>query len=200
MKPGSISTKDLVELALSLRQTVELHKVPQDLRASLIEDVIFRFAVLLDERTGSDVHESISGVLSRYARQLGETPAPPDSLLAEVEVTFLKGRKAELNVLRSSIAKPKLLRLVLETALGVRDFTEIKARIDVERRFAELMKKKGGIRTVRFKMAVGGGRRTWQEVKLARSPFGRFEQTVDGLLACIRTVVTRSSTQADAGG
>lgn len=200
MKPGSISAKDLVELALSLRQTVELHKVPQDLRASLIEDVIFRFAVLLDEKTGSDVHESISGVLSRYARQLGETPAPPDSLLAEVEVTFLKGRKAELNVLRSSIAKPKLLRLVLETALGVRDFTEIKARIDVERRFAELMKKKGGIRTVRFKMAVGGGRRTWQEVILARSPFGSSEHTVDGLLACIRTVVTRSSTQADAGG
>jgi hypothetical protein len=200
VKPGSISAKDLAELGLSLRQTVELHKVPQNLRASLIEDVIFRFAVLLDERTGSDIHESISGVLSRYARQLGETPAPPDTLLAEVEVTFLKGRKAELNVLRSSIAKPKLLRLVLETALGVRDFTEIKARIDVERRFGELLKKKGHVRAVRFKMASGGGRRRWQEVKLARSSFGRFEQTVDGLLACIRTVVTRSHYQADAGG
>jgi hypothetical protein len=185
--------KDFGLLALSLRQTVANHKVPPDLQASLIEDVVFHFAAFIDERTGSDIHESIFSVLRKHAKQLGETPAPADSLLAEVQITFLKGRKAELNVLRSSIAKPALLRLVVEIALGVRDTTEIKARVDTDRRFADLMKKKGGVNAVRFRLANAADNASWQEVKLRRSPHGNFEQSLKGLLACIRAVVTKSS-------
>ena len=185
--------KDFASLALSLRQTVVNHKVPPDLQASLIEDVVFHFAAFIDERTGSDIHESIFTVLRKHAKQLGETPVPSDSLLAEVQITFLKGRKAELNVLRSSIAKPALLRLGVEIALGVRDTTEIKARVDTDRRFADLMKKKGGVKAVRFRLANAAGNASWQEVKLQRSLHGNFEQSVKGLLACISAVVTRST-------
>jgi hypothetical protein len=184
--------KDFASLALSLRQTVATHKVPPDLQASLIEDVVFQFAVFIDERTGSDIHESIFAVLRKHAKQLGEPPVPPDSLLAEVQITFLKGRKAELNVLRSSIAKPALLRLIVEIALGVRDTTEIKARVDTDRRFADLVKKKGGVKAVRFRLANAANDVSWQEVKLQHSPHGNFEQSIKGLLACIRAVVTTS--------
>jgi hypothetical protein len=184
--------KDFASLALSLRQTVATHKVPPDLQASLIEDVVFQFAVFIDERTGSDIHESIFAVLRKHAKQLGEPPVPPDSLLAEVQITFLKGRKAELNVLRSSIAKPAHLRLIVEIALGVRDTAEIKARVDTDRRFADLVKKKGGVKAVRFRLANAANDVSWQEVKLQRSPHGNFEQSIKGLLACIRTVVTKS--------
>jgi hypothetical protein len=184
--------KDFASLALSLRKTVANHKVPPDLQASLIEDVVFHFAAFIDERTGSDIHESIFSVLRKYAKQLGEAPAPSDSLLAEVQITFLKGRNVELNVLRSSIAKPALLRLILEIALGVRDTTEIKARVDTDRRFADLMKKKGGVSAVRFRLANAADNASWREVKLQGSPHGNFEQSVKGLLACIRAVVTKS--------
>jgi hypothetical protein len=184
--------KDFASLALSLRQTVATHKVPPDLQASLIEDVVFQFAVFIDERTGSDIHESIFAVLRKHAKQLGEPPVPPDSLLAEVQITFLKGRKAELNVLRSSIAKPALLRLIVEIALGVRDTTEIKARVDTDRRFADLVKKKGGVKAVRLRLANAANDVSWQEVKLQHSPHGNFEQSIKGLLACIRAVVTTS--------
>jgi hypothetical protein len=185
--------KDFASLALSLRQTVANHKVPPGQQASLIEDVVFHFAVFIDERTGNDIHESIFSVLRKYAKQLGKTPARADSLLAEVQITFLKGRKVELNVLRSSIAKPALLRLIVEIALGVRDTTEIKARVDTGRRFADLMKKKGGVNTVRFRLANAADNTSWQEVKLQRSPHGNFEQSVKGLLACIRAVVINST-------
>lgn len=185
--------RDFAALALSLRQTVANHKVPPDLQASLIEDVVFHFAAFIDEKTGSDIHESIFSVLGKYAKQLGETPAPSDTLLAEVQITFLKGRKVALNVLRSSIAKPSLLRLIVEIALGVRDTTEIKARVDTGRRFADLMKKKGGVNTVRIRLANAAGNASWQEIKLQRSPHGHFEQSVEGLLACIRAVVTKST-------
>jgi hypothetical protein len=187
------ASKDFASLALSLRQTVANHKVPPDLQASLIEDVVFHFAAFIDKKTGSDIHESIFTVLRKYAKQLGETPVPSDSLLAEIQITFLKGRKAELNILRSSIAKPALLRLIVEIALGVRDTTEIKTRVDTDRRFAELMEKKGGVNAVRFRLANAAGNSPWQEVKLQRSPHGNFEQSVKGLLTCIRAAVTKST-------
>jgi len=189
----AFAPRDFASLALSLRQTVANHKVPPDLQASVIEDVVFHFAAFIDERTGSDIHESIFSVLRKCAKQLGETPAPSDSLLAEVEITFLKGRKVELNVLRSSIAKPALLRLTVEIALGVRDTTEIKARVDTDRRFEDLMEKRGGVNAVRFRLANAADNASWQEVKLRRSPRGNFEQSVKGLLACIRAVVTKST-------
>lgn len=189
--PKAFAPKDFVSLALSLRRTVANHKVPPDLQASLIEDVIFHFATFIDEKTGSDIHESIFTVLRKCAKQLGEVPVPSDSLVAEVEITFLKGRKAELNVLRSSIAKPALLRLIVEIALGVRDTTEIKARIDTTRRFADLLKKKGGVRAVRFNLANATGKPSWQEVELHGS-HGNFEQSLEGLLTCIGAVVARS--------
>jgi hypothetical protein len=185
--------KDFASLALSLRQTVAVHKVPPDLQASLIEDVVFHFAAFIDERTGSDFHESIFTVLRKHAKQLAEAPVPTDSLLAEVQITFRKGRRAELNVLRSSIAKPALLRLVVEIALGVRDTTELKARVDTDRRFADLMEKKGGVNAVRFRLANAAGNASWQEVKRQRSSQENFEQSVKGLLACIRAVVTKST-------
>jgi hypothetical protein len=194
--PKAFDPEDFVSLALSLRQTVASHGVPPRLRASLIEDVVFQFATLVDEKTGSAIHESIFTVLGKHARQLGEEPAPADSLLAEVEIGFLKGRKAELNVLRSSLEKPGMLRLIVEIALGLRDTTEIKARLDTKRRFAELMKRSGGVTAVRFRMA-GGGRRKWLKIGLNDSSYGSFDQSLDGLLACIRAVVARDSKHRD---
>jgi hypothetical protein len=196
--PKAFAPKDFASLALSLRETVAKYKVPPGQQASLIEDVIFHFAVFVDERTGSDIHESIFAVLRKHARHLGEVPVPTDSLLAEVQISFLKGPKAELNVLRSSIEKPALLRLTVETAIGVRDVTEIKARVDTERRLASLMEKRGGVNSVRFKPAGGAGRASWQDVKLRGSPHGDFEQSVKGLLACIRAVVAQSNRRAGA--
>src|SRR5688572_13077678 len=190
-KPKPFVPKDFASLALSLRQTVANHNVPADMQASLIEDVIFHFAVFIDEKTGSDIHESIFSILNKYARQLGEAPVPTDSLLAEVEITFLKGRKAELNVLRSSIDEPANLRLIVEIALGVRDTTEIEARVDTERRFADLLKKKRGIKAVRFNLTNATGVPPRHEVKLEGS-HRSFEQSLPGLLTCIRDVVARS--------
>jgi hypothetical protein len=182
------ATEDLVSLALDLRQSVAAHAVPPKQRASLIEDIVFRFAVLVDEKTGSSLHESISGALRERAPELAASPEPVDSLVAEVEVVFAKGGKAELNVLRSSLSKPALLRQIVELALGVRDVTELRARVDVDRRFDQLMARRGGIKALRLNPAHTIGKPSWHAVALRRSPYGSFDQTLDGLVACIRAV------------
>lgn len=183
--------EDFISLALSLRQPLIAHDVPSELRASLIEDVMFRFASFIDERTGSDFHESINAALSEYSEQLAASPEPVDSLLAEVEIVFVKGGKAELNVLRSHMARLASLRLVLEIALGVRQVTEIRSRIDAEDRFRQLMVKKGGIRAIRLKAPSTSGKSPWQEVRLNGSRYGDFEPSLAGLIACIRRVSTQ---------
>jgi hypothetical protein len=183
-----IKPNDFATLALALRSVVVNHKVPPDLRASLIEDVVFHFAVFIDERTGTDFHESVLGVLGKHAKQLGAEPRPTDYLVAELEIVFNKGRKAELNVLRSSLLKPSVLRLDVEVALGVRDVSEIRTRIDTDRRFADLMRKKGGIKALRFSAAGNIPKPSWQEVPLQGSPYGTFEQSLGGLVACIKKV------------
>lgn len=180
--------EDFISLALSLRQPLATHNVPSEVRASLIEDVMFRFAVFVDERIGSDIHESIISALSERSEQLAAPPEPIDSLVAEVEIAFVKGRKAELNVLRSHLTGLSSLLLVIEIALGVRDVTEIRSRIDTERRFRELIARKGGIRAVKFKPPRTSDKSSWQEVRLNGSPYGNFEQSLAGLIACIRVV------------
>src|SRR5687768_6970953 len=179
--PKPFAARDFASLALSLRQTVANHKVPPELQASLIEDVMFQVAAFIDDKTGSNFHESIFSVLRKYAKQLGNAPEAQDSLVAEVQITFLKGPRAELNVLRSSIAKPALLRMVVEIALGVRDVTEVEARVDTDRRFSQLMRKKGGVKAVRFKPVDTRRKASWREVELSGSPYGNFEQSVKGL-------------------
>lgn len=177
-----------ISLALSLRQPLATHNVPPELRASLIEDIIFRFATFVDERTGSDFHESINAALHEHAEQLAALPEPIDSLVAEVEIGFMKGRKAELNVLRSHLTGLASLRLVLEIALGVREVTEIRSRIDTEQRFRKLMLQRNGIKAVRFKPPSASNKSPWQEVPLNGSSFGNFAQSLAGLIACIEAV------------
>jgi hypothetical protein len=165
------------------------HGVPPKLRASLIEDVVFHVAVLVDEKTGSDFHESIFAALGRRAKELGEDPEPVDAVVAEVEVLFGKGRKAELVIARSGLERPALLRQVLEVAIGVRDVAELESRIDTRARFAEVLKKKGGLKSVRCKL-VGPGRRSWRDVRLQRAKTGRAGPTLDGLLESLRAAVS----------
>lgn len=180
--------EDFISLALSLRQPLLTHNVPAEVRASLIEDVMFRFAAFIDERTGSDIHESINAALGEYSEQLAASPDPIDSLVAEVEIVFVKGSKAELNVLRSHLTGAASLRLVLEIALGVREVTEIHSRIDTERRFRQLMVQKGGIKAVRLKPPSASGKSPWQEVRPNGSSDGNFEQSLARLIACIKEV------------
>ncbi len=184
----AVDLDDFVTLAFSLRQPLETYNVPPQVRASLIEDVVFRFAAFIDEKIGSDMHESIGAVLSEHAEQLAAVPEPADSLVAEVEIIFVKGGKAELNVLRSHLTGLASLLLVLEIALGVRDVTEIRSRIDTQRRFRDLMLQKGGIKAVRFKSTSTSDKSPWQAVRLSGSSYGNFEQSLSGLTDCIKAV------------
>jgi hypothetical protein len=167
------------------------HKVAPESRVSLIEDLIFHFAVFIDERTGSELHESAFGALRKHAGQLGAAPRRSDYPVAELQIVLAKGRKAELIISRVSLQKPSILRMNLEVALGVRDITEIRSRIDARQRFLDVMHKKGGIKALRFNSAASRGKPSWLEIRLQESQYGRFEQSLDGVVSCIKAVTAQ---------
>jgi hypothetical protein len=182
-----ILPEDFVQLALRLRETVVTHGVPAQHRASLIEDVVFQFATFLDERMGSRLHESVFSLLDDRASDLGAEPAPDSVLVAQLEIDFGKGRKA-LNILSGHLRDKQGLRETVEFSLGVRRLEELDAEVDIEGRFAELLRRKSGIRALRFNPAASLGNPAWTAVALDGSPYGTFEPSIEALCACIRRV------------
>lgn len=185
---SEISLDDFLDLALRLRETAVTHHVPSEHRASLIEDSVFQFAAFLDERLGSSFHESIFGLLEDHAEALAREPDPVSPLLAQLEITFGKGRKKEANILRGHLREEQFLREVVEFALGLRSLDEIDAEIDSDARFTRLMATKNGIRSLRFNSAANIGSPSWLEVLLEGSEYGTFDQSLEGLCSCISRV------------
>lgn len=123
--------KDLLELASSLKSTIELHEVKLEIQDSLLSDILFHVAQMIDEKQGSTLHERVFGILEDFA------PPPRDYLVCELNVK-LGRKKLETNILRSNIENPASLQLNLEVLLGLRDISEIENDIDIEAKFEKV--------------------------------------------------------------
>ena len=182
-----IKIEDFVELAFRLKPSLESHGVPDDLHYSLISDTLFSIASFLDEKTGTNFHAEIDSLLDDYAEELNET-REGDYLIAEIDILFEKGRKCEMNLLKSHLDNSEHMQLILEMALELRDVDEIDKAIDIDSRLLRLLKKKNGIKSLKFNSAQNIDKEDWFEVPLAGSVYGEFEQSLSGVEECIREV------------
>jgi hypothetical protein len=181
----NIKIEELEELAWSLKPILDTHNVPSELHYSIISDVIFQFANFIDERTGSSFHERIDGLIDKHFDKLSSQRQPDDWLIAELEILFGKGKKVEMNILRSHLSNRRHLMLDLEMALGVRDIDEIGKKIDTGAKFTTLMRRKNGIEALRFKPIRS---EIWLSIPLNGSEHGDYEQSLSGILKCINRV------------
>ena len=186
-----IVLEDFLRLALRLRDTAVTHNVSEEHRASLIGDVVFQFASFLDERQGSSFHESIYGLLEDHEDALSQEPKPAKAFIAQLEITFGKGRKKEVNILSGNLKNMQFLQETVEFTLGLRSLDELYSKIDSEARFTQLMSKKNGIKELRFNSAESIDTPSWIVVPLEGSQYGTFEQSLSGLCKCIFRVVKR---------
>ena len=115
-----ITENDLARFALALREDFETHDLPMEIRYSLASAISFRIAALIDEKTGSTLHEGIDLVLDKYIDEFSKSPESPDHLVGELEIIFNKGKKVELNILKSQIELPDELRIIIEVVFGLR--------------------------------------------------------------------------------
>ena len=187
---AKLEIDDFVELAFALKHALTAHEVPDKLHYSLISDNVFSFASFLDEKIGTSFHEQIYSLLDEHAEQLSGTLAG-DYLIAELEILFEKGRKREMNLLKSHVDNSEHLLFDLEMTLEIRDLDEIDEVIDVNARFIKLLKKRKGIKAIKFNSAENLEKADWLEVPLAESEFGNFEQSLDGIEMCIREVTKK---------
>lgn len=140
-----LKPKDFEALAATLQDTLKINGVAEESRPSLLADLLFGFAAFLDDRFGSNHHESIFALSD--AILAGELDAAPqDGLACELKIHFHKGRQAALNLLASHRSNRAHLLFDLEMALGIRKLTEINAAIDSEARYQALLDSREGIR------------------------------------------------------
>lgn len=176
----NIELQDFTEIAFAIKPILETHDVPAQFHYSIISDIVFEVAGLHDAKTGTSFHESIYGLLDEYAEELS-TAGPGRILITELEIEFANGDVLEANVPDTQLDDEAQLRLHLEFTLTIRDLDEIDAEIDVEGRFRKLIADRKGIRTLRILPGKEPDASAWVTVD-------KFDESMDGLVACLRRV------------
>ena len=177
-----IDLQDFNELAFAIKPILETHDVPAEFHYSIISDIVFEFANLVDAKTGTSFHESIYALLEEQTEALSK--AGPDRIpITELEIVFGNGEVLEANVADSQFEDEAQMRLHLEFTLTLRDIDEIDEEIDAEPRFEALVKKNKGIRELRILPGKEADADAWVSVD-------EFDESLDGLIACIRNVAS----------
>lgn len=178
--PKNIELQDFTEVAFAIKPILETHDVPEEYHYSIISDVVFEFANLLDDRTGTSFHESIYALLEEQAEKLS-TAGTGRIPITELEIEFGNGDVLEANVPDTQFDDEAQLRLHLEFTLTLRDIDEIDEKIDVEPRFRKPMEARKGIRELRILPGKEPDGDAWVSVD-------GFDESIDGLIACVRKV------------
>ena len=176
----NIELQDFTEIAFAIKPILEAHDVPEEYHYSIISDIVFEFANLLDTKTETSFHESIYALLEEHAEKLS-TAGPGRIRITEVELVVGNGDVLEANVPDTQFDDEAQLRLHLEFTLTIRDLDEIDEEIDVERRFRNLVSDKKGIRKLRILPGKEPDASAWVSVD-------EFDESMDGLVACLRNV------------
>ena len=134
---------DLLDLASSLKASIEMHDVKSELQDSLLSDILFQVANLIDEKQGSSLHEETFGLLENF------TPKSTDYLICELDIKY-GDEILETNVLKSNLEITEGLLLNLEILLELRDISEIDDDIDTNSKF-----KGGKVSELTFKPLEG---------------------------------------------
>ena len=177
-----ISLEDFAAFAHTIKPILESHDVPGEYHYSIISDIVFEFANLVDTKTGSDFHESIYALLDKEVEALSK--AGPDRIpVTELEIEFANGKVLEASFPDTQLEDDAQLRLHLEFTLAIRDIDEIDRDIDAEPRFSKLVTKNKGIRALRILPGKEPDADAWVSVD-------DFDESLDGLIACVREVAS----------
>jgi len=175
---NDIELQDFTAVALAIKPILESHDVPAEYHYSIISDIVFEFANLVDTKTGTDFHESIYALLEEQAEALSK--AEPDRIpVTELEIEFANGKVLEASFPDTQLEDEAQLRLHLEFTLTIRDIDEIDKEIDAAPRFRELVTKNKGVRELRILPGKETDGDAWVSVE-------EFDESLDGLIACVR--------------
>ena len=176
-----IDLQDFTEVAFAIKPILESHDVPPEYHYSIISDIVFEFANLVDTKTGTSFHESIYGLLEEHAETLSSGATGSESF-TDLEIEFGNGEVVETNFPDTQLDDEAQLRLNLEFTLTLRDIDEIDEDIDTAPRFKRLLGDKQDIRELRILPGSEPDAAAWTTVV-------DFEPSIDGLLDSIRKVM-----------
>ncbi len=182
--------QDFKDLVISLKPSLETHDVPGEMHFSLLSDIAFHVANLVDEKTGSNFHEVIDGLMDDISEEIS-SGACSDYCVAFLELVTEKGKKHETNVLKSMLEIDEAMVSNIEFVLELRDILEIDEEIDIDKRLKSHDRKHGKVTILRFQKLSDMNTDIWEEVILKESSYGKYESNVSGIKNCIHSVVEK---------
>ena len=175
--------QDFTEVAFAIKPILDSHDVPAEYHYSIISDIVFEFANLVDTKTGSSFHEAVYAVLEEQAEALN-SGATGSEIFTDLRIQFGDGDVLETSFPLSQLKDEAQLRLNLEFTLTLRDIDEIDDDIDVAPRFRKLLAEKKGLRELRILPGSEPDADAWTTV-------ADLEPSIDGLLDSIRKVMNQ---------
>ena len=198
-----VSKLFLEQLGSRILEILRLHDIPSELELSITSDVLFSVtAALEDEQFVSDgklnfddgLHELVFGFLEDWYQPGRETPNP-QRMLFELEIVRAKGQVVETHFWAHWIDNPNLFKSDLEVAMKCRDIEEIDQPIPekIMERFERRNKRAGNVTEIRIRLDEDHDRDEWISFSFPGNEFGNFENSLDGLYACILDMASKYS-------
>lgn len=183
-----------MRLAFSTKEILNLHEVEPEIHQSIISDVLFEFANLLDEKQGSNFHEEIYSLIDSISEDLNDN-SNSDCCVCFLQIIMEHGKRYETNVLKSELENSESMLLNIEMTMNLRKYEEMDSEIDIEKRLRASCSKKGKIDKLRFQELKDMDTDVWLELYLEENEFGKFDNTVSGVISCIRSVSNKMYNQ-----
>ena len=182
-----IAAEDFMRLAFSTKEVLNSHEVAPEIQESIISDVLFEFANMLDEKQGSSLHEEIYSLIDSISEDLNDN-SRSDYCVCFLQIIMEHGKRYETNVLKSELENSEAMLLNIEMAMNLRKYEEIDLEIDIEDRLKASCVKKGKIEKLRFQELNDMDTDIWLELNLEKNEFGSFSNSVNGIISCVHSV------------
>jgi hypothetical protein len=164
-----IRIEDFLQLGQEIKDSLKKHNVVPDHNYSIISDILFHCATMIDRRTGSHLHETINGFVDENLRHFVDGYDPK---LGVVKVTFNIGEAYYADLFESELSSISDFEKSLEQSLGLSS---------PKKTFEILAEKKKSLKKVSVVVFDGSSQPEWKDYDFTRSDTHGFEYSISGI-------------------
>ncbi len=166
-----VEIDDFVDLGVSIKRSFETHSIDPDMHYSLISDILFQCAYMIDEKTGSDHHERIHGLVDAHLEKFVDG-YEEDRFVSSIRITLGVGKRHTARLCESEVGSSEAVKDLIERLLNIKQ---------TRKTFEEITKRRKGIQSIGFSDLEYPKDSNWSEIAFSQGNTGEYEYSVDGI-------------------
>jgi hypothetical protein len=157
-----VKIEDFVDLGLAIKTSLNTHLIDPELHYSLISDILFNCAYMIDEKTGSYHHENIDGLVDANIDKFVDDYVE-DLFVSSIKINLGVGKKHIAQIYKSHIENSSLLVDLIERLLNIQQ---------TGKSFEEITERRKGIQSIGFSDQEHPKDSDWNEVAFSQNGTG----------------------------